>query len=169
MGGHLTHGRPRRPPASGSIPSSTGSATTPAGSTWTRLATWRLKSKPKIIFCGGTAIPRIIDFPAFAAIAAEAGALPVADIAHIAGLVAAGVMRNPLDYGFDIVTTTTHKTLRGPRGAMIMSKSRACVRRGQGGVPRPAGRPAQPHHRRRSRWRCTRRSSRSSRTTPTRC
>src|SRR5579862_3908605 len=79
-----------------------------------------LKEQPKIIFCGGTAIPRTIDFPAFAAIAAEAGAILVADIAHIAGLVAGGAHPSPVGYA-QVITTTTHKTLRGPRGAMIMS------------------------------------------------
>src|SRR5580692_4609811 len=81
-----------------------------------------LKERPKIIFCGGTAIPRTIDFPAFAAIAAESGALLVADIAHIAGLVAGGAHPAPAGHA-DVITTTTHKTLRGPRGAMIMSKA----------------------------------------------
>src|SRR5215472_16991649 len=79
-----------------------------------------LKERPKIIFCGGTAIPRTIDFPAFAAIAAESGALLVADIAHIAGLIAGGAHPSPVGYA-GVITTTTHKTLRGPRGAMIMS------------------------------------------------
>jgi len=78
------------------------------------------KERPKIIFCGGTAIPRTIDFPAFAEIAAETGAVVVADIAHIAGLVAGGAHPSPVGYA-DVITTTTHKTLRGPRGAMIMS------------------------------------------------
>ncbi len=78
------------------------------------------KERPKIIFCGGTAIPRTIDFPAFAEIAAETGAVLVADIAHIAGLVAGGAHPSPAGYA-DVITTTTHKTLRGPRGAMIMS------------------------------------------------
>jgi glycine hydroxymethyltransferase len=76
--------------------------------------------RPKIIFCGGTAIPRTIDFPAFAEIAREVGAVLVADIAHIAGLVAGGAHPSPVGYA-DVVTTTTHKTLRGPRGAMILS------------------------------------------------
>jgi glycine hydroxymethyltransferase len=79
-----------------------------------------LAERPKVIFCGGTAIPRTIDFPAFAAIAAEAGALLVADIAHIAGLIAGGAHPSPVGHA-PVVTTTTHKTLRGPRGAMIMS------------------------------------------------
>ncbi len=76
--------------------------------------------RPKLIFCGGTAIPRTIDFPAFAEIAAEVDAVLVADIAHIAGLVAGGAHPSPVGYA-GVITTTTHKTLRGPRGAMIMT------------------------------------------------
>src|ERR1700758_3847026 len=79
-----------------------------------------LAERPKVIFCGGTAIPRPIDFPAFAAIAAEAGAVLVADIAHIAGLIAGGAHPSPAGYA-PVITTTTHKTLRGPRGAMNMT------------------------------------------------
>jgi len=79
-----------------------------------------LKERPKIIFAGGTAIPRTVDFPAFAAIAEEAGAVLVADIAHIAGLIAGGAHPSPVGYA-PVITTTTHKTLRGPRGAMIMT------------------------------------------------
>jgi glycine hydroxymethyltransferase len=79
-----------------------------------------LAERPKLLFCGGTAIPRTIDFPAFAAIAGEAGAILVADIAHIAGLVAGGAHPSPVGHA-PVITTTTHKTLRGPRGAMIMS------------------------------------------------
>lgn len=79
-----------------------------------------LKERPKLIWCGGTAIPRTIDFPAFAEIAREAGAVLAADIAHIAGLVAGGAHPSPVGHA-DVITTTTHKTLRGPRGAMIMS------------------------------------------------
>ena len=79
------------------------------------------KHRPKIIVCGATAYPREIDFERFGAIAAETGALLMADIAHIAGLIAGGVHQSPIPVA-DIVTTTTHKTLRGPRGAMIMCK-----------------------------------------------
>jgi glycine hydroxymethyltransferase len=78
------------------------------------------RERPKLIFCGGTAIPRTIEFPAFAQIAAEVGAVLVADIAHIAGLIAGGAHPSPVGHA-QVVTTTTHKTLRGPRGAMIMS------------------------------------------------
>ncbi|CUU58009.1 serine hydroxymethyltransferase [Frankia sp. CcI49] len=79
-----------------------------------------LQHRPKVIFCGGTAIPRTIDFPAFAAIAGEIDAVLVADISHIAGLIAGGAHPSPVGHA-PVITTTTHKTLRGPRGAMIMS------------------------------------------------
>ena len=76
--------------------------------------------RPKLIIAGGTAIPRTIDFPAFAEIAREVDAVLVADIAHIAGLIAGGAHPSPVGYA-QVITTTTHKTLRGPRGAMIMT------------------------------------------------
>jgi glycine hydroxymethyltransferase len=79
-----------------------------------------LRERPKVIFAGGTAIPRTIDFPRFAEIVKEAGAILVADIAHISGLIAGGAHPSPVGHA-DVITTTTHKTLRGPRGAMIMS------------------------------------------------
>jgi glycine hydroxymethyltransferase len=79
-----------------------------------------LRERPKLIVCGGTAIPRLIDFPAFAAIAREVGAVLLADIAHIAGLVAGGAHPSPAGHA-DVISTTTHKTLRGPRGAMLMT------------------------------------------------
>src|SRR5690349_16208063 len=80
------------------------------------------KEKPKLMFAGGTAIPRTIDFAAFAEIAREVGAVFAADIAHIAGLVAAGAHPSPVPVA-DVVSTTTHKTLRGPRGGMLMCKT----------------------------------------------
>lgn len=76
--------------------------------------------RPKVIFCGGTAVPREIDFAGFADIAREVGAVLVADVAHIAGLIAGGAHPSPAGYA-DVVSTTTHKTLRGPRGAMLLS------------------------------------------------
>jgi glycine hydroxymethyltransferase len=79
-----------------------------------------LRERPKIIFCGGTALPRTVDFPAFASIAAEVDAVLVADIAHIAGLIAGGAHPSPVGFA-PVITTTTHKTLRGPRGAMILT------------------------------------------------
>ncbi len=79
--------------------------------------------RPKLIFCGGTAIPRTIDFPAFAEIAREVDAILVADIAHVAGLVAGGAHPSPVGHA-EVISTTTHKTLRGPRGAILMSDER---------------------------------------------
>ena len=78
------------------------------------------KVKPKIILAGFSAYSRELDYEKFAEIAKEVGALTMADMAHIAGLIAGKVAKNPFDYGFDIVTTTTHKTLRGPRGGLIL-------------------------------------------------
>jgi glycine hydroxymethyltransferase len=120
MGGHLTHGW------SVSI---TGKWFRPVQYTVRRdtglvdfdeVRELALQERPKLIFCGGTAIPRTIDFPAFAEIAREVDALLVADIAHIAGLIAGGAHPSPVGHA-DVLSTTTHKTLRGPRGAMLMS------------------------------------------------
>ncbi|HIA92047.1 TPA: serine hydroxymethyltransferase [Candidatus Saccharibacteria bacterium] len=80
------------------------------------------KHKPKILLAGFSAYPRELDYAKFAEIAAEVDAVAMADVAHIAGLIAGGVSANPFDHGFHVVTTTTHKTLRGPRGGMILSK-----------------------------------------------
>lgn len=80
------------------------------------------KHKPKLIMAGFSAYPRELDYEKFAEIGREVGALLVADMSHIAGLIAGGVAKNPFDYGFHVITTTTHKTLRGPRGGMILSK-----------------------------------------------
>jgi glycine hydroxymethyltransferase len=77
--------------------------------------------KPKIILAGFSAYPRELDYEKFASIGNEVGALLMADMAHVAGLIAGGVSKNPLDYGFHVMTTTTHKTLRGPRGGLILS------------------------------------------------
>lgn len=79
-----------------------------------------LEHKPKIILAGFSAYSRELDYAKFVEIAKEVGAYTVADMAHIAGLIGAGVVKNPFDYGFDVITTTTHKTLRGPRGGMIL-------------------------------------------------
>lgn len=76
---------------------------------------------PKIILAGFSAYPRELDYDKFVEIGREVGALLVADMAHIAGLIAGGVAKNPLDAGFHVMTTTTHKTLRGPRGGLILS------------------------------------------------
>ena len=81
-------------------------------------------TRPKIVLCGYSSYPRDYDYASFKAVADEVGALTMADISHIGGLVAANVMRNPFDSGFDVVTTTTHKTLRGSRGGLILSKAK---------------------------------------------
>ena len=82
-----------------------------------------LEHQPSILLAGFSAYPRELDYEKFAAIAAEIpGCLLMADMAHIAGLIAGGVVKNPFDYGFHVMTTTTHKTLRGPRGGLILSK-----------------------------------------------
>src|SRR3989344_2630473 len=81
-----------------------------------------IKEKPKIILAGFSGYPRELDYAKFSAIANEVGAVAMADMAHIAGLIAGGGHKNPFDYGFHVMTTTTHKTLRGPRGAIILSK-----------------------------------------------
>jgi glycine hydroxymethyltransferase len=120
MGGHLTHGWPVSVTGKWfhavqyTVRADTGRVD------MDEVRDLALRERPKILFCGGTAIPRTIDFPAFAQIAAEAGAVLVADIAHIAGLIAGGAHPSPAGH-VDVITTTTHKTLRGPRGAMIMS------------------------------------------------
>lgn len=81
-----------------------------------------LKHKPKIVLAGFSGYPRELDYQKFADIGNEVGALLMADMAHIAGLIVGDVAKNPFDYGFHVITTTTHKTLRGPRGGMILSK-----------------------------------------------
>ncbi|MDZ7744664.1 MAG: serine hydroxymethyltransferase [Candidatus Saccharibacteria bacterium] len=81
-----------------------------------------LKHKPKIILAGFSAYPRELNYEKFAAIGNEVNALLMADMAHIAGLIAGGAAKNPFDYGFHVITTTTHKTLRGPRGGLILTR-----------------------------------------------
>ena len=80
------------------------------------------RHRPKMIVCGYSSYPRDYDYAEFKAIADEVGAFTMADVSHIGGLIAGGVMSNPCDYDFDFVTTTTHKSLRGPRGGMILTK-----------------------------------------------
>ena len=80
------------------------------------------KERPKIILAGFSAYPRELDWQRLSDIAKEVGAYAVADVAHIAGLIAGGAAKNPFDYGFDVMTTTTHKTVRGPRGGMILTR-----------------------------------------------
>lgn len=82
------------------------------------------REKPKIILAGFSGYPRNLDYQKFADIGNEVGAVLMADMAHIAGLIAGGVSPNPFDYGFHIITSTTHKTLRGPRGGLILTKGK---------------------------------------------
>jgi glycine hydroxymethyltransferase len=120
MGGHLTHGA--APTLSGKWlrPVQYGVRRDTGRVDLDEVRDLALQERPKVIVCGGTAIPRTIDFEGFAAIANEVEAILLADIAHIAGLVAGGAHPTPVGHA-PIITTTTHKTLRGPRGAMILS------------------------------------------------
>ena len=120
MGGHLTHGWPVSVTGKWFRSVQYGVRADTGRLDLDEVRDLALRERPKLILCGGTAIPRTIDFPAFAEIAAEAGAVLVADIAHIAGLIAGGAHPSPAGHA-GVITTTTHKTLRGPRGAMIMS------------------------------------------------
>jgi len=122
-GGHLTHGAPVTRSAQlynfiryKMKDSSTGEID------YDELRRLALAHQPKIILAGFSAYPRELDYQKFAEIGNEVGALLMADMAHIAGLIVAGVAKNPFDYGFHVITTTTHKTLRGPRGGLILSK-----------------------------------------------
>lgn len=122
-GGHLTHGAPvtrsaklynfvrykMKDPATGEID-------------YDELRNLAREHKPKIILAGFSAYPRELDYAKFAEIGNEVNALLMADMAHIAGLIAGGAAKNPFDYGFHVITSTTHKTLRGPRGGLILSK-----------------------------------------------
>lgn len=122
-GGHLTHGNPMTRSAKlyNFIPYKMKDVAT-GEIDYGHLRELALEHKPKIVLAGFSGYPRELDYEKFAAIGNEVGALLMADMAHIAGLIAAGVAKNPFDYGFHVITTTTHKTLRGPRGGMILSK-----------------------------------------------
>jgi glycine hydroxymethyltransferase len=122
-GGHLTHGAPVshmgkvfRFVRYKSAPAEKGAID------FNHLKELARKTKPKIVLCGYSSYPRDYDYASFKTVADEVGALTMADVSHIGGLIAAGVMRNPFDAGFDVVTTTTHKTLRGPRGGLILCR-----------------------------------------------
>ena len=122
-GGHLTHGSPVN--MSGKYFNIVPYGVRESDETidYDALRELALEKKPKLIVAGASAYPRIIDFKKFREIADECGALLMVDMAHIAGLVAAGEHPSPVPYA-DIVTTTTHKTLRGPRGGMILCKAK---------------------------------------------
>ena len=119
-GGHLTHGSPVSATGKWFRPTHYGVRKETGRVDMNDVREIALRERPKLIIAGGTAIPRTIDFPAFAEIAKEVGAILLADMAHIAGLVAGGAHPTPFGYA-DVVSTTTHKTLRGPRGAMLFS------------------------------------------------
>ncbi len=123
-GGHLTHGHPMTLPAKiykfvtyKMKDPETGEID------YEDLRKQALEHKPKIILAGFSAYPRTLNYKKFVEIAHEVGAITMADMAHIAGLIAAGVLRNPFADGFDIITSTTHKTLRGPRGGIILTRA----------------------------------------------
>ncbi len=120
MGGHLTHGSKVSATGKWFNPVHYGVRRDTGRIDLDEVAEIARAERPKLIICGGTAIPRTVDFEGFAKIAAEVDAVLMADIAHIAGLVAGGAHPSPVGHA-PVVTTTTHKTLRGPRGAMIMT------------------------------------------------
>jgi len=122
MGGHLTHGWPVSVTGKWFHAVQYGVRADTGRVDFDEVRDLALRERPKIIYCGGTAIPRTIDFAAFASIAADSGAILVADVAHIAGLIAGGAHPTPVGHA-GVITTTTHKTLRGPRGAMIMCRA----------------------------------------------
>lgn len=121
-GGHLTHGAPvtRSAHLYNFVRYKMKDVTT-GEIDYDELRALALEHRPKIILAGFSAYPGELDYARFAEIGNEVGALLMADMSHIAGLIAAGVAKNPLDYGFHVMTTTTHKTLRGPRGGLILS------------------------------------------------
>ena len=123
-GGHLTHGAPvshmgklfrfvrykTRPEQQGAID-------------FDEVRRLALEARPKLVLCGHSSYPRELDYARFKKIADEVGALTMADVSHLGGLIAGGVLANPVDAGFDFVTTTTHKSLRGPRSGLILCRS----------------------------------------------
>jgi len=123
QGGHLTHGSPVT--RSGKIYNFVRYGLDENGEiNYRQIEELAEKYKPKIILVGFSAYPGEIDYAKIAEIGKKYGAMLMADVAHIAGLIAGGVSKNPFEYGFNVVTTTTHKTLRGPRGGMILSNGK---------------------------------------------
>lgn len=122
-GGHLTHGAPVTRSAREYNFVRYGIKDVETGEIdYEEIRRLALEYRPKIILAGFSAYPRELDYAKFAEIGNEVGAMLMADMSHIAGLIAGGVAKNPFDYGFHVITTTTHKTLRGPRGGLILSK-----------------------------------------------
>jgi glycine hydroxymethyltransferase len=123
QGGHLTHGSPVT--RSGKIYNFVRYGLDENGEiNYKQIKELAEKYKPKIILVGFSAYPGEIDYARISEIGKKHGAMLMADVAHIAGLIAGGVSKNPFEYGFNVVTTTTHKTLRGPRGGMILSNGK---------------------------------------------
>ncbi|WP_036045858.1 serine hydroxymethyltransferase [Leptolyngbya boryana] len=120
-GGHLTHGSPVNVSGKWFNVQHYGVSQATEQLDYDQIRDLALQHRPKLLICGYSAYPRVIDFEKFRAIADEIGAYLLADIAHIAGLVATGHHPNPIPF-CDVVTTTTHKTLRGPRGGLIMTR-----------------------------------------------
>jgi glycine hydroxymethyltransferase len=140
-GGHLTHGAPVS--CMGRIFNFVRYKTSPPDGHIDYdavLATAR-EIKPKMVLCGHSSYPREFDYARFRAIADEVGALVMADVSHVGGLIAGGALANPLDAGFDVVTTTTHKSLRGPRGGMILCKAGLATKIDQAVFPGMQGGP----------------------------
>ncbi|QJU08597.1 serine hydroxymethyltransferase [Candidatus Saccharibacteria bacterium oral taxon 488] len=122
-GGHLTHGAPVTRSAREYKFVRYGIKNVETGEIdYEEIRRLALEHKPKIILAGFSAYPRELDYAKFAEIGNEVGAMLMADMSHIAGLIVGGVAKNPFDYGFHVITTTTHKTLRGPRGGLILSR-----------------------------------------------
>ncbi len=120
-GGHLTHGAPVTAVAKLFTFVRYKMANVETGEiNYDELRALAIEHKPKIILAGFSAYSRELDYAKFVSIAKEVGAYAVADVAHIAGLIAGGVHKNPFEFGFDVMTSTTHKTLRGPRGGLIL-------------------------------------------------
>lgn len=121
-GGHLTHGAPVS--HMGKLFNFVRYVTNPSDGSFDfdQILKDAKACRPKLVLCGYTSYPRDIDYKSFKAIADEVGAISMTDASHFGGLIAGEAMANPFDYGFDIVTTTTHKSLRGPRGGMILCK-----------------------------------------------
>ncbi|MBD0302542.1 MAG: serine hydroxymethyltransferase, partial [Tolypothrix sp. T3-bin4] len=120
-GGHLTHGSPVNVSGKWFQVSHYGVNKETEQLDYEQIREQALRERPKLLICGYSAYPRVIDFEKFRSIADEVGAYLLADIAHIAGLVASGLHPNPIPY-CDVVTTTTHKTLRGPRSGIILTR-----------------------------------------------
>jgi glycine hydroxymethyltransferase len=140
-GGHLTHGAPVS--CMGKIFQFTRYKTSlPDGHIdYDAVLASAREIRPKLVLCGHSSYPRELDYARFRAIADEVGALAMADVSHVGGLIAGGALANPLDAGFDVVTTTTHKSLRGPRGGMILCKQSLATKIDQAVFPGMQGGP----------------------------